>query len=201
MSIAQAVPFDPARAWPQILIGALFRPRALFGSLQAGPVGPAAALTIACMAWPAVAAVLTDDELYLGHVPRVLARGLMLWVFGTVWLLGPQAALFRLGMRLFGARQPISLAQRGMAAFAVLLAVFGVIICIAGTRPESAPFVIVWYLALTAVFGLGTYALYALAEAFGLRGWKALAAVIAFEAIHGIALVIALGVLFTLVSP
>jgi hypothetical protein len=203
MPVAEAVPCDPVQ--PSLggtLVGVLFRPRALFSGLRAGPVAPAARLTALYLALPAVAAVLTDDDLWLGHTGTASARGLMIWGFGTVWSLGPQAFLFRLAMRLFGSNRPLSLAQRGMAAFSALLAVFGVVLSVAGLRPESAPFVITWYASLAAVIVLGFHALFRLAQgAYALPTGKAAGAVLSFMFVHAIALTVALGVLFTIVSP
>ncbi len=206
MPLAQAVPYDSvqptASGWLTTLLGALFRPRALFGQLQPGPVAPAAKLTALYVALPALAAMLTDDDLWDGKLAAVLLRGVMMWGVGTVWLLGPQAALFRLVMRLFGADRPLSLAQRGMASFSALLAVFGVLLSVAGISPESAPFVITWYGSLVAVTVLGLHALYRFAEgAYELSPGKAVGAVLVFQGVHSIALVITLGVLFTIVSP
>ncbi|MET0287955.1 MAG: hypothetical protein ABW352_25925 [Polyangiales bacterium] len=205
MPLAEAVPFQAvppsSSGWLQTLRGALFQPRQQFGRLQPGPVGPAAKLTVISLGLVATAAVLTDDELYLGRVPLVLGRGLMMWVVGVLWLLGPQAFLFRQVMRLFGSSQPLSLAQHGMAAFAVLLSVFGVALSVAGISPESAPFVISWYLALATLTVLGTHALYQFAVgAYGLSPGKAVGAVLVFELVHGIALVITLSVLLTLIK-
>jgi hypothetical protein len=206
MPLAETVPYEAATpsasGWLSTLRGALFSPRALFGGLQPGPLAPAAKLAALSLALVAVAAVLTDDELYLGRVPLVLGRGLMMWVVGTLWLLGPQAFLFRQVMRWFGADRPLSLAQRGMAAFSVLLAVFGVVLSVAGLSPESGPFVITWYLALVALTVLGTHALYRLAAgAYALPSGKAVGALVVFQFVHGLALVLTLGVLFTLIAP
>ena len=199
MPLAQAVPYDFTASGT--LVGALFRPREVFSELKPGPAARAVKLTALYLALPAVAAVLTDDDLSLEPV-NALVRGFMIWSFGTLWAFGPQAFLFRQTMRLFGSDRPLSLAQHGMAAFSALLAVFGVVLSIAGMRPESAPFVITWYLSLVAVVVLGFHALFRLAEgAYALPTGKAVGAVLVFMFVHAIALTVALGVLFTIVSP
>jgi hypothetical protein len=205
MPLVEAAPFDsaerPASSFRDALLGALFQPKLLFGQLKPGPVAPALKLAAFNLAFPAAAAILTDDTLWLGRAGSVIGRGVGMWALGVAWLIWPQAFLFGLVMRVFGAKQPLSLAQRGMGAFSALLAVFGVALSIAGTNPESAPFVISWYLALSGVTLLGTYALYRLAEgAYGLRAGKAVGAVMVFELAHSIALMITLGVLFTIIG-
>jgi hypothetical protein len=203
MTLAEAVPCDSVQPSASgTLIGALFRPRQLFGSIEAGPPASAAKLTALYLGLLGIAAMLTDDDLWGGHAVNAVARGLMICIFGSLWAFGPQAMLFRLTMRLFGADRPLSLAQRGMAAFSALLAVFGVVLSIAGLRPESAPFVITWYASLPALAVLGSHALFRLAQgAYALPSGRAVGAVLLFMFVHAIALTIALGVLFTIVSP
>jgi hypothetical protein len=198
-----AAPQTSELGWLETLRGALFSPSTLFGQLQPGPVAPAARLALLNLALPAVAGVLTDDTLYLGQVGPVVGRGIAMWLLGAAWLIGPQAYLFQRVLRLFGATaRPLSLAQRGMGAFSALLAVFGSAMSIAGINPESAAFVISWYVALTAVSMLGTYALFRFAErGYGLSTGKAVGSVLAFELVHSIALVITLGVFFTITAP
>jgi hypothetical protein len=202
MPVAEALPYDSVQTSASgTLLGALFRPRELFGNMEAGPPALAAKRTALFLTLPAVAVVLTDDDVW-SRPTSALARGLMLWIFGTLWAFGPQAFLFRQVMRLFGANRPLPLAQHGMAAFSALLAVFGVVLSVAGMRPESAPFVITWYASLVALAALGFYALFRLAAGpYGLSAGKAVGAIMVFMFVHGIALVVALGVLFTIVSP
>ncbi|HEY6879870.1 MAG TPA: hypothetical protein VI299_17700 [Polyangiales bacterium] len=201
MSLAQAAPFASSQLGREAVWGALFRPRALFGSLTPGSLVPAAQLAVANFALVAVATVLTDDALWLGDPLRAWGRGLALWFVGSAWLLGPQAYLFKWVMRTFGADQPLSLAQRGMAALSTLLSVFGVVLSVAGTNPESAPFVITWLLALLVAAVLAAHALFRLAEgAYRLPRNKAAASVLTFAFVHGFALTLALGVLFSVVG-
>lgn len=193
-----AAPQSRDLGWLETLRGALFRPSALFGQLQPGPVAPAAKLALINLAFPAVTGVLTDDTLYLGQVGPVVGRGIAMWLLGAAWLIGPQAYLFQLVMRIFGSPQPLSLAQRGMGAFSAILAVCGSAMSIAGINPESALFVVSWYIALNAGFVLGSYALYRFAERrYALRAGKAVGGVVTFELVHSIALVITLGVFFS----
>lgn len=199
MPPVDAAPFESAQLGREAVFGALFRPRRLFGSLTPGALGPAVQLSMVNFALVSIAAVLTDDALWLGDLLPAIGRGLALWLLGATWLLGPQAYLFRWVTQLFGADRPLSLAQRGMAALSTILALFGMVLSVAGINPESAPFVISWIAAVVTAAALGAHALLRFAEgAYGLSRGRSVGAVLAFAFVHAIALTIALGVLFTL---